>query len=66
MPQPSGLRCVAGLLVERQIDETEAGAFDDPSRADGRLVPVWVTQMDDQQHSLSALLRTLPILEGAT
>jgi len=58
--------CVAGLLVERQIDETEAGAFEDRSRVFGAWFQFGITQMDDQQHPLSALLRTLPILEEAT
>ncbi|MGI9608895.1 MAG: hypothetical protein ACR2NL_01235, partial [Acidimicrobiia bacterium] len=57
--------CVAGLLVERQIDDVEAKAFDDPSLVEGAWFQFGVTQMDDQQHPLSALLRTLPILEGA-
>ncbi len=59
-------RCVAGLLVERQIDGTEAGSFDNQSRVRGAWFQFGVTQMDDQQHPLSALLRALPILEGAT
>lgn len=58
-------RCVAGLLVERQIDGTEAGDFDDPARTGGAWFQFGVTQMDDQQHALSALLRTLPMLEAA-
>lgn len=58
--------CVAGLLVERQIDGTEASVFEDPSRVFGAWFQFGVTQMDDQQHPLSALLRTLPILEEAT
>ncbi|MBT8192635.1 MAG: hypothetical protein KJP22_04480 [Acidimicrobiia bacterium] len=65
-PAAERSHCVAGLLVERQIDATEAGGFDDPSRAFGAWFQFGVTQMDDQQHPLSALLRTLPILEGTT
>jgi hypothetical protein len=57
--------CVAGLLVERQIDGTEAAGFEDPSRVFGAWFQFGVTQMDDQQHPLSALLRALPILEGS-
>ena len=41
-------RCVAGLLVDRQV----AGAW----------FRQGVTQMDDQQHALSALLAALPFL----
>ncbi|HEY5888145.1 MAG TPA: hypothetical protein VIT24_10490 [Acidimicrobiales bacterium] len=51
------LTCVAGMLVERQTHS------DDP-RLDG----AWfraddVTQLDDQQHAVSALLAALPVLE---
>ena len=56
-------RCVAGLLVERQTDRADAQQFDDPGRVAGAWFQFGVTQMDDQQHALSALLRTLPILE---
>jgi len=58
--------CVAGLLVERQIDAVEAREFQDPERVAGAWFQFGVTQMDDQQHTLSALLRTLPILEAGT
>jgi hypothetical protein len=51
------LTCVAGMLTERQTHS------DDP-RLDG----AWfraddVTQLDDQQHAVSALLAALPVLE---
>jgi len=57
--------CVAAMLIERQIDPTEARAFDDARRAAGTWVQFGITQMDDQQHALSALLRAMPILEAA-
>lgn len=57
--------CVAAMLIERQIDATEARAFDDARRAAGTWVQFGITQMDDQQHALSALLRATPILEAA-
>jgi len=57
-------RCIAGLLTERQIDATEARNFDNFARAEGAWFQFGVTQMDDQQHALSALLRTLPMLEA--
>ena len=44
------MRCVAGMIVERQGDD---GAW----YRDG------VTRMDDQQHSMSALLAAMPLLE---
>jgi hypothetical protein len=59
-------RCVAAMLIERQIDPSEAeGAFADQHRVVGAWFQFDVTQMDDQQHGLSALLRALPILEEA-
>ncbi len=50
--------CVAGMLVDRQADGSSA----DPAER-GAWFQFGVTQMDDQQHSLSALLLALPILE---
>lgn len=50
------LACVADLLVTRQTDRDEAAAFPDPQRARGAWLQFGVTQMDDQQHALSALL----------
>lgn len=50
------LGCVAGLLVERQ-------AHSDHTRVDGAWFRLGFTQVDDQQHALSALLAALPSLE---
>lgn len=50
------LVCVAGMLVERQVHS------DDP-RLDGAWFRLGVTQVDDQQHAISALLAALPVLE---
>ena len=44
------MRCVAGMIVERQGD-------------DGAWYREGVTRMDDQQHSISALLAAAPVLE---
>ena len=57
------LRCTAGRTVERQADAAEAKAYNRPTLVRG----AWFsedgyTQMDDQQHTLSALLATLPVL----
>lgn len=51
------LTCVAGLLVARQADDP------DP-RVDGAWFRGDVTQVDDQQHAVSALLAALPALEN--
>jgi hypothetical protein len=51
------LSCVAGMLAERQVrseDPAEDGAW---FRGDD------VTQIDDQQHAISALLAAIPVLE---
>lgn len=50
------LACVASLLVARQADS------DDP-RIDGAWFRADVTQVDDEQHAISALLAALVVLE---
>ena len=50
------LACIAGLLVARQTHS------DDP-RLDGAWFRSDVTQVDDAQHAISALLQALPVLE---
>jgi small neutral amino acid transporter SnatA (MarC family) len=54
--------CVAGMLVERQVDEAEAADVAEPGRARGAWFQQGITQMDDQQHALSALLHAEPIV----
>ncbi len=56
-------RCVAGMLLDRQVSAEEARDHPDPSRAQGAWFQFGITQMDDQQHALSALLLTLPIIQ---
>jgi hypothetical protein len=51
------LACVAGMLVARQSHS------DDP-RLDGAWFRLGVTQVDDEQHAISALLAALPALEA--
>jgi hypothetical protein len=51
------LACVAGLLVARQVHDP------DP-RLDGAWFRGHDTEVDDQQHAISALLVALPVLEG--
>ena len=50
------LACVAGLLVERQISPARAAELPVPARAAGAWLAGGITQVDDQQHALSALL----------
>ncbi len=57
-------RCVAGMLAERQVGEDEAAGSGHPGLTRGAWFHDDVTQMDDQQHALSALLLAEPLLAG--
>jgi len=50
------LYCVAELLVDRQIDEKDAAQLPNPSSARGAWAQFGITQMDDQQHAISAMV----------
>jgi hypothetical protein len=52
----STAQCNAGLLAERQVTPEEAAEAPDPEKAQGAWLWEGVTQMDDQQHALSALV----------
>ncbi|HSR14736.1 MAG TPA: hypothetical protein VLL51_03245, partial [Gemmatimonadales bacterium] len=60
------LVCTAGLMVERQVTEAQAAGAARPALQEGAWFYRGYTQMDDQQHVISALLAALPILEGRT
>jgi hypothetical protein len=49
-------RCVGGTLVARQVATDDVSAGGDPALETGAWFQFDVTQMDDQQHALSALL----------
>jgi small neutral amino acid transporter SnatA (MarC family) len=55
--------CIAGLAAQQQVDPTEATAFPRPSRVRGAWIRAGETRMDDQQHAVSALLRTIAIVD---
>ncbi len=57
--------CISGLAVDAQADAEEAAGYADPGKVEGAWFIDDVTRMDDQQHALSALLFTMPILEAA-
>ena len=57
--------CVAGILVDRQVSPEESEHELDPDRTRGAWFQFGVTQMDDQQHAMSALLRAEPIVAAA-
>jgi small neutral amino acid transporter SnatA (MarC family) len=57
--------CIAGLAVREQSDAIEARDGAAPERVRGAWFRDGETRMDDQQHALSALLRTVTIVDGA-
>jgi small neutral amino acid transporter SnatA (MarC family) len=61
-PLAARARCVAGMLVDRQVSPDDAAATPDPDRSRGAWFQFGVTQMDDQQHALSAVVLSEPIL----
>ncbi len=56
------LACVAGILVKRQTRSPESFPLADADKVQGAWFREAVTQMDDQQHPLSALLLAMPYL----
>ncbi len=56
--------CIAGLAVRAQTTPAEAAAFAAPDRVAGAWFRHGVTRMDDQQHALDALLRTVAIADA--
>jgi small neutral amino acid transporter SnatA (MarC family) len=57
--------CIAGLAIEAQVTAAEATEYAAPGKVEGAWFIDDLTRMDDQQHALSALLLTIPILEAA-
>lgn len=53
--------CIAGLAVSAQSDREDAAGAARPERVEGAWFRDGETRMDDQQHALAALLRTIPI-----
>jgi hypothetical protein len=58
------LVCTAGFMVRRQVSAIEAEGGSSSSLESGAWFYRGYTQMDDQQHVLSALLAALPVLEA--
>jgi small neutral amino acid transporter SnatA (MarC family) len=56
--------CIAGLAVEVQSDAEDAVGAPQPERVEGAWFVDGETRMDDQQHALAGLLRTIPIVES--
>jgi small neutral amino acid transporter SnatA (MarC family) len=57
--------CVAGLAIEAQSDGNDAADAARPERVEGAWFIDGETRMDDQQHALAGLLRTIPIVEAS-
>jgi small neutral amino acid transporter SnatA (MarC family) len=64
-PLAARATCIAGLAIDAQTDATEARTHPDPDRVRGAWFRDGETRMDDQQHAISALLRTIAIVETA-
>jgi small neutral amino acid transporter SnatA (MarC family) len=56
--------CNAGLAIRAQANAAEASRFAAPAKVEGAWFRDGVTRVDDQQHALAALLRTIPIVEA--
>jgi small neutral amino acid transporter SnatA (MarC family) len=55
--------CVAGLAVEEQSSAEDAENAARPQAVEGAWFVDGATRMDDQQHALAGLLRTIPIAQ---
>ena len=66
LQEPSAERatCTAGLAVGEQSDAEDAAGAASPGRVEGAWFRDGETRMDDQQHALAGLLRTIPIVEA--
>jgi small neutral amino acid transporter SnatA (MarC family) len=60
-PLAARATCIAGLAVDAQSDRDDAAGAARPARVEGAWFHNGETRMDDQQHALAALLRTIPI-----
>ncbi len=58
--------CLAGYMTERQVSAADAAELPRPELARGAWFYRGYTQMDGQQHVLSALFGALRVLEGET
>jgi len=57
-------KCAAAQLVARQITARDAQQYARPDLVQGTWLHGGITQIDDQQHSMSGLLGTLEITDG--
>jgi small neutral amino acid transporter SnatA (MarC family) len=64
-PLATRAECLAGLAIAAQSNEHEAAAYPRPDRVAGAWFRNGETRMDDQQHALAALLRTVAIVKAS-
>jgi hypothetical protein len=57
--------CDAGMVAARQITAHQAAAYPEPGRVEGAWFHTGLTRMDDEQHTMSAMVRALPIVGAA-
>jgi len=57
--------CIAGLMVDAQSDGDDAAGSASPELVEGAWFADGETRMDDQQHALAGLLRTIPIVDAS-
>jgi small neutral amino acid transporter SnatA (MarC family) len=57
--------CIAGLALDEQADAEDAAGAARPALVEGAWFIDGETRMDDQQHALAGLLRTIPIAEAS-
>jgi hypothetical protein len=55
--------CAAGVLLDRQTTAAEAARFPAPERVRGTWLRHGITQIDDQQHAMSALMLLVELEE---
>jgi hypothetical protein len=54
-------KCAAGMVAARQITAAQAASYPDPGRVEGAWLHGGLTRMDDEQHTLSAMVRSVVI-----
>jgi small neutral amino acid transporter SnatA (MarC family) len=54
--------CAAGMVAARQITAAQAATYPEPGRVQGAWLHGGLTRMDDEQHTLSAMVRSLAIV----
>jgi small neutral amino acid transporter SnatA (MarC family) len=57
--------CAAGMVASRQVTAAQAATYPEPGRVQGAWFHGGLTRMDDEQHTLSSMVRSLPIAEQA-